>query len=75
MQALCDSDYIFRYASGPFGGATHDALAKAVSGFKEKVEGDLLGVVFWLVGDEAYRISKWIITSIPGSTPTRPSNK
>ena len=36
MLAVCDSNYIFRYASGVCGGATHNALANAVSRFMEK---------------------------------------
>ena len=71
MQAVCDSDYIFRYASGLCGGATHDALANAVSGFMEEVEEGLLGVLFWAAGDEAYRTSEWIITPFTGSTLTQ----
>lgn len=70
VQAVCDSDYVFRYTSGLCGGATHDALENAVSGFMEEVESGLLRIVFWVVGDEAYSISEWIITPYPGSTLT-----
>lgn len=62
---------MFRYASGLCGGATHDALANAVSGFMEEVEWGLLKVVFWVAGDEAYKISEWIITPFPSSTLTQ----
>ena len=70
VQALCDSNYIFLYASGRCGGATHDALANAVSAFMMEVEDGLLGEYFRVVGDEAYPVSEFIIVPFPSSTPT-----
>ena len=70
VQAMCDSNYIFRYASGVCGGATHDALANAVSGFMEEVEDGLLGVFFGVAGDESYPVSEHIIVPYPVSTLT-----
>ena len=58
VQAVCDSNYLFRYASRLCGGATHDALANAVSGFMEEVKGGLLGHLFWVAGKEAYPVSE-----------------
>ena len=70
VQAVCDSNYLFRYASGLCGGATHDSLANAVSGFMEEVQDGLLGEIFWVAGDEAYPVSEWIIVPYPASTLT-----
>ena len=70
VQALCDSNYVFLYASGRCGGAIHDALANAVSGFMKEVEDGLLGEYFWVVGDEAYPVSESIIVPYPSSTLT-----
>ena len=70
VQAVCDSKYIFRYASGLCGGATHDALANSISGFMEEVKNGLLGDIFWVAGDEAYQVSEWIIVPYPASTLT-----
>ena len=67
---MCDSNYIFQYASGVCGSATRDALANAVSGFMEEVEDGLLGVFFWVAGDEAYPVSEHIIVPYPASTQT-----
>ena len=68
VQAVCDSKYMFTYASGLCGGATNDALAIAVSGFMEEVEEGLLGVLFWVAGDDAYQVSEYIIVPFPSST-------
>lgn len=70
VQAVCDSNYIFRYASGRCGGATPDSLANAVPGFMREVEGGLLGEYFWVVGDEAYPVSEFPIIPYPSSTLT-----
>ena len=70
VQAVCDSNYMFRYASGLCGGATHDALANAVFGFMEEVEEGLLGVLFWVAGDEAYPVSEYIIVPFPSPSST-----
>lgn len=44
-----DSNHVLLYASGKCGGgATHDALANAVSDFMKEVEIVLLGEYFWL---------------------------
>ena len=54
--------------------ATLDALANAVSGFMEEVEEGLLGVLFWVAGDEAYSVSEYIIVPFPSSTLSEESN-
>ena len=61
VQALCDSNYILLYVSGRCGGGTHNALATAVSGFMKEVEEGLLREYFWVVGDEAYPMSGFIV--------------
>ena len=70
VQAVCDSNSLFRYASGLCCGATHGALAHAVSGFMEEVKDQLLGDIFRVAGDEAYPVSEWIIVPYPASTLT-----
>ena len=62
VQALCDSDYIFRYCSVVCTGATHDALAYAVSGLKKDIDAGILGDQFYIVGDEAYICTEQLIT-------------
>ena len=62
VQALCDSNYIFRYCSAVCTGATHDALAYAVSGLKKDIDGWILGDWFYIVGDEAYTCTEQLIT-------------
>ena len=65
VHALSGSNYVFLYASGRCGGATYDALANAVSGFRKEVEDGLLGELFWVVGNEAYLTSESIIVPYP----------
>ena len=71
FQAVCDSDYIFRYASGLCGGATHDSLANEVPGFMEGARGGLLRLVLWIAADEAYRVSDCTMVPFPSSTLTK----
>lgn len=68
FQAVCDSNYIFLYASGLCGGATHDALANSVSSFMEQVEKGLLGDLYSVASDEAYPESDDITVPFPPST-------
>lgn len=62
---LFESNYVFLYASGRFGDATHDALGNAVSVFMQEVEEGLLEDYFWVVGDEGYPVSEYIIVTFP----------
>lgn len=70
FQALYDSNYIFLYASGRCGAATHDALSNAVSGFIMELEDGLLDECFWAVSDKAYSVPEYIIVSFSSSTLT-----
>ena len=62
VQALVDSDYIFRFCSATCTGATHDALAYSVSGLKREIDKGVLLGMFYIVGDEAYTLSNYLIT-------------
>lgn len=70
VQALCDSNYIFLYASARSQDATYDVLANAVSGSMKVVGDGLLGEYFSVVGDESYPVSEHIIVLFPASTIT-----
>ena len=67
VQALVDSDYIFRFCSAVCTGATHDALAYSVSGLKREIDKGALFGIFYIVGDEAYTLSNSLITPCPKS--------
>lgn len=70
VQAVVDSDYMFRYCSAICAGSTHDALAYSVSSLKRDIEnGRLLGM-FYIVGDEAYICTEDLITPITRSIAT-----
>lgn len=62
VQALVDSDYIFRFCSALCTGATHDALAYSVSGLKRDIDRGALFGIFYIVGDDAYSLSNSLIT-------------
>ena len=70
VQAVCDSNYVFIYASGRCGGATQDSIANAISGFMKELEGGLLCEYYWVVGDEAYPDSDFIIIPYTSSALT-----
>lgn len=61
VQALCDSDYIFRYCSAVCTWETHDALAYAMSGLKKDLDSGILGDSFYADGDEAYTCMEGMI--------------
>ena len=67
VQALVDSNYIFRFCSAVCTGATHDSLAFSVSGLRRELEKGILGAVFYIVGDEAYICTDYLITPVPMS--------
>lgn len=67
VQALVDSNYIFRFCSAVCTGATHDSLAFSVSGLRRELEKGILGSVFYIVGDEAYICTDYLITPVPMS--------
>lgn len=62
VQALVDSDYIFRFCSAICTGSTHDSLAFSVSGLKREIDKGILGTCYYIVGDEAYSCTEHIIT-------------
>ena len=61
VQALVDSDYIFRFCSAVCTGATHDALAFSVSGLKREIDRGALFHIFYIVGDDAYSLTNHVI--------------
>ena len=65
VQALCDSDHMFRYYSAMCTGATHDALAYAVSGLKKDIDSGTLGDSFFIVADKAYTCTEELLTPFP----------
>ena len=66
MQAVCDAQYRFRYASIACPGSTHDSLAFAVSTLGMKLERGELPSPFWIAGDEAYDCTESVLTPWSG---------
>lgn len=62
VQALVDSDYIFRFCSAVCTGATHDSHAFSFSGLKRAMDRGVLVFGFYIVGDEAYACTNYLIT-------------
>lgn len=71
VQAVCDFNYVFRYASALCCGATHDSLALALSGFMRELEAGILMETYWVAGDEAYQCTNSIIVPYPSLTLTK----
>lgn len=67
VQVLVDSDYIFRFFSAVFTGATHDSLAFSISGLRRELEKGIINSVFYIIGDEAYLCTNYLITPVPMS--------
>lgn len=66
MQALCDSNKCFTYASIQTAGSTHDATAWGCCGLSltlDKLEEHRL----WIVADDAYPPSEYLITPYQGA--------
>merc|ERR1711977_241951 len=66
LQAICDSKKRFKLASILCPGATHDATAWAASQFSSAIA-VLEGMGFYIVGDDAYPPSEYMITPYSGS--------
>jgi DDE superfamily endonuclease len=69
VQAMCDSDYRFTFASAVCPGSTHDSTAYAVSsmaGLLSRTGDDTLLPTYWIAVDEAYVCGERIITPWPG---------
>jgi DDE superfamily endonuclease len=69
VQAVCDSNYRFTFASSLCPGSTHDSVAFAASSFstflQKPPEVGLLHE-YWIATDEAYCFSDRILTPWPG---------
>lgn len=62
MQAICDSNYIFRYASISTAGSTHDATAFATTPLCQQLEAGVMARGYWIAADDAYKMTTHIIT-------------
>lgn len=65
LQAMCDSQRRFRWASIKCAGSSHDATAWGASGF-DMVAKALQKLDLWIAGDDAYPLSEYLITPFPG---------
>ena len=74
MQALCDAEGRFTFASTRCAGPTHDATAFAITGLQTALEKKkILPEGYWIAGDEAYPCSEYLLT--PWSGRDLPSDK
>ena len=73
LQAMCDADYRFTYASCRAAGSTHDSLAFSMSDLANSLEQRCLPEPFWIAADEAYPCSNSILT--PWSGRELPTDK
>jgi len=64
-QAICDANKCFTYASMITAGSTHDATAWACTGLSARVH-ELERHHLWLVADDAYPVSEYMITPYQG---------
>ena len=71
VQAICDSKYRFMHASVCCTGSTNDELAFSISRLAQALETGLLPSSFYLVGDEAYACSSFLLTPVSGRTIIR----
>lgn len=67
VQALVNAKYQFIDYSARTVGSTHDSLSHAVSGLGRYLERGELLVEFWLVGDDAYVCTEFLITPVPAA--------
>ena len=70
-QAMCDSELRFTWCSMQNPGGTHDSLAWASSTLAEKLKKRPLPDGFYIVGDDAYTHSEWMLTPYPSRGLTK----
>ena len=66
LQAMCYADYIFTYASCRAAGSSHDSLAFEESDLSQALAANGLPGNHFIVGDEAYVASDFLLTPWPG---------
>ena len=71
LQAVCDADRIFTYASCQTYGNTHDSLAFDMSALGQALSKGELRHPYFIVGDEAYRCTNHVLTPFSGSKLSR----
>lgn len=67
VQARVDLCYKLRILSARCVGSTNDALAHALSEIAALLDRDVLGFLFWIVGDEVHTCFEWLRTPYPNS--------
>jgi hypothetical protein len=66
VQAIVDSDRIFRWYSAATTGSTHDATAFNATFLSRRLEAGDLDKQFQIVGDEAYGLRSYLVTPYSG---------
>lgn len=66
LQAVCDADRIFRFGSCQAYGNTHDSLAFSISSLGKKLDSGEFPELYFIVGDEAYRASDYLLAPFSG---------
>ena len=66
LQGICDAKRRFIYGSVKCYGNTHDSQAFKMSELAAKLESGALPPGYYIVGDEAYAASNWLLTPFPG---------
>jgi hypothetical protein len=67
VQAICDSNRVFRWFSASTCGSTHDATAFDATHLHQRLEGNELPDGFVIAGDEAYGLREYLVTPYSGS--------
>mmetsp|Transcript_4870 Transcript_4870/g.17388 ORF Transcript_4870/g.17388 Transcript_4870/m.17388 type:complete len:224 (+) Transcript_4870:673-1344(+) len=68
LQACCDADRRFLWASVESTGSTHDSTAFSMSSLGTMLYNDKIPSGYWLSGDAAYRAHPNLVTPWPGSS-------
>ena len=70
-QAMCDSELRFTWCNMQSPGGTHDSLAWASSSLAQKLKKKPLPHGYYIVGDDAYTHSDWMMTPYPSRGLTK----
>jgi DDE superfamily endonuclease len=73
VQAMCDSQFIFRFASATTPGSTHDSVAFEMSSLSDLLRKDVGGLPhgYWIAADDADVCGKRVVTPWPGRNLSR----
>ena len=66
LQAFCDADRRFTFASVKCPGSTHDSVAWAMTKLADVLASGALRGEYWIAADDAYPVSDYILTPFPG---------